>query len=44
MMVLFNGRERTAEEFAGLLGAAGLRLGGVTPTAAGLNVIEGIPI
>jgi O-methyltransferase domain/Dimerisation domain len=43
MLVMPGGRERTEEEFGSLLGAAGFRLAGVTPTAAGLSVIEAKP-
>jgi hypothetical protein len=43
MLVAPGGRERTDDEFESLLAAAGFRLVGVTPTAAGLSVIEGAP-
>jgi hypothetical protein len=43
MLVSAGGRERTADEFDALLAAAGFRLVDVTPTAAGLSVIEGAP-
>jgi hypothetical protein len=43
MLVLFGGRERTVDEFRRLFEAAGLRLTGVTPTGAGVEVIEGRP-
>jgi hypothetical protein len=44
MLVAAGGRERTAEEFESLLAAAGFELTGVTPTPAGLSVIEGGPV
>jgi hypothetical protein len=44
MLALLHGRERTREQFAGLLGKAGLRLVGVVPTAAGVHVIEARPL
>jgi hypothetical protein len=40
MLVAAGGRERTIEEYERLLTAAGFRLAGVTPTAAGVDVIE----
>jgi hypothetical protein len=40
MLVMPGGRERSIDEYARLFAAAGLRLSGVTPTAAGLQVIE----
>jgi hypothetical protein len=43
MLVAPGGRERTVDEFESLLAAAGFRLAGATPTAAGLSVIEGAP-
>ena len=44
MMVLFDGRERTLEQYAGLLAAADLRLGAVVPaTDDGFVVMEGLP-
>ena len=43
MMILFGGAERTAEQFAGLLDAAGFRLSNIVPTDAALSIIEGTP-
>jgi hypothetical protein len=43
MLVAPGGRERTVDEFESLFAAAGFRLVGATPTAAGLSVIEGVP-
>jgi hypothetical protein len=43
MLVMAGGRERTREEFQGLLGAAGFTLGGIYPTAAQQSIVEGIP-
>jgi O-methyltransferase domain len=43
MLVLFGGRERTAEQFARLLDRAGFRLGQVRPVDSGLSLLEGIP-
>jgi hypothetical protein len=40
MLVNPGGRERSAEEYAALLDAAGFRLAAATPTAAGLSVFE----
>jgi O-methyltransferase domain/Dimerisation domain len=40
MLVMPGGRERTIEEYGRLFEAAGLRLAGVTPTAAGVQVVE----
>jgi hypothetical protein len=40
MLALLDGLERTAGEFAALLGAAGLRLTGDIPTPAGVHVLE----
>ena len=42
MLVITGGRERTDTEYAELLNAAGLRLGGITPAAFPYCVIEGI--
>ena len=40
MLALLGGRERTAGDFAALLGAAGLRLIADIPTPAGVHVLE----
>lgn len=42
MLVITGGRERTDAEYAELLNAAGLRLGGITPVAFPYCVIEGV--
>ncbi len=44
MLVLPGGRERTIDEFRGLLAGAGFALTGVVPTGAGASVIEARPI
>lgn len=38
-----GGRERTREEFAALFATAGFRLSGVSPSAVGFAVFEGVP-
>ena len=43
MLVMLTGKERTADEFAGLFAKAGLRLAGVTPTHSPFAVLEGRP-
>jgi hypothetical protein len=43
MLVMPGGRERTREEYAALLAAAGFALRDVVPTGTGLAVIEGAP-
>jgi len=43
MLILANGRERTAAEFEQLLGRAGFTFEGVTATPAGVSVIEAHP-
>ncbi len=43
MLVGPGGRERTVDEYRALYEAAGFRLVRVTPTAAGLSVVEGAP-
>src|SRR5262249_53149273 len=43
MLVCTGGRQRSEEEFRGLLAASGFRLSRVVPTAAGLSVIQGEP-
>lgn len=42
MLLMPGGRERTEEEFSGLLTAAGFRLNRVLPTKTGKCVIEGV--
>ncbi|HEX2350169.1 MAG TPA: methyltransferase [Ktedonobacterales bacterium] len=42
MLIMTGGHERTAEEFARLFSAAGLRLTRIIPTQAGPSVIEGM--
>jgi hypothetical protein len=44
MLVGPGGRERTLDEFATLLAAAGYRLVGDTPVPGGLHVLEGEPV
>jgi orsellinic acid C2-O-methyltransferase len=43
MMVMLGGRERTVDEYAALLTAAGLTLTSVTPTSTEVDVIEAVP-
>ncbi len=43
MLVLLEGRERTADEFRALLDAAGFALTTVLSTPAPWSVIEGLP-
>jgi len=43
MLVTPGGRERTSEEYAALFAAAGYLFNGVTPTAIGIGVFEGVP-
>ena len=45
MLMLFGARERTEEEFRGLLAQAGFALRRVVPTRspAGLSVLEAVP-
>jgi len=43
MLVSPGGQERSEAEWAALLDAGGFRLAGVTPTAAGVSVIEAAP-
>jgi hypothetical protein len=43
MLVVLGGRERTLEEFRGLLEAAGFQLTRVIPTASPFQLIEAIP-
>jgi hypothetical protein len=44
MMVMLGGCERTVDEYASLLAAAGLTLTSVTPTSTEVDVIEAVPI
>jgi hypothetical protein len=44
MLTLLGGQERTADEFAGLLAAAGFRLDRVVGTTAGVHVLEARPV
>ncbi|MEV7598873.1 methyltransferase [Kitasatospora sp. NPDC089797] len=43
MLASLDGRERSAEDFAELLGKAGLRLSRVVPTPTVLSVVEAVP-
>ena len=43
MLMITGGRERTDAEYAQLLNAAGLKLGGIAPAAFPYCVIEGVP-
>jgi O-methyltransferase domain len=43
MLVCTGGRQRSEEEFRGLLAASGFRLSRVVPTAAGLSVVQAEP-
>jgi hypothetical protein len=43
MLVLFAGRQRTAEEYRRLLRAGGFELTGETDTGAGISVFEAVP-
>jgi O-methyltransferase domain/Dimerisation domain len=44
MMVLNDGRERTAAEFKRLFGSAGLKIKQIVPTASIVSVVEGEPV
>ena len=44
MLVLPGGRERTAEEFRALFASAGFELTQITPTAAPVSILEGVPV
>jgi hypothetical protein len=44
MLVSAGGQERTEEEYAALFAAGGFRLVGVTPTAAGMSILEAAPV
>lgn len=41
MMVLLNGKERTADEFSNLFNSAGLKLNRIIPTRSEISIIEG---
>jgi SAM-dependent methyltransferase len=43
MLVGPGGRERTIDEYGGLLAAAGFRLSRVTPSRSGLDVVDAVP-
>jgi hypothetical protein len=42
MLVIPEGKERTEAEYRELFAAAGLRLTRTVPTAAGVDIIEGV--
>jgi hypothetical protein len=44
MLVLLGARERTANEYASLLGAAGFKIVDITTTRAGPSVVEAVPV
>ena len=44
MLVTVGGLERSADEYAALLRAAGLRLERVLPTASALSVLDAVPV
>ena len=44
MLLVTGGRERTRDEYAALLGAAGFALSAIAPTPAGIDVITALPI
>lgn len=44
MMVWAGSQERTAEEFATVLGAAGFRLTRIIPTARPISLVEAVPV
>ena len=43
MLVMYQGRERTAEEFRGLLATAGFTLSRILPTSSQWSVVEAVP-
>ncbi len=43
MLVVMGGQERTEAEYETLLGKAGFRLTGVTPTQSAVSVLEAAP-
>ncbi|MEV0660652.1 methyltransferase [Actinomadura luteofluorescens] len=44
LMVLMGGKERTAAQYADLLARAGFRFERVVPTAAGVAIVEAVPV
>jgi hypothetical protein len=44
MMAMTGGKERTAQEFSELFGAAGFRLGEIRPTRSPMHVVEALPV
>jgi len=44
LMLLVGGKERTADEYQDVLQQAGFRITSITPTAAGLAVVEAEPV
>jgi hypothetical protein len=44
MLAVTGGRERTAPEYAQLLGAAGFRLERVVPTLSQVSILEAVAI
>lgn len=43
MLVIPGGKERTEQEYRELYASAGFRLSSITPTTAGVSIIEGVP-
>ena len=43
-LVMLHGRLRTADEYAGLLGEAGFRIGRIIPTKSEVSVLEAWPM
>jgi len=43
MMTIFDGKERTEQEFARLLGEAGLKVARIIPTPGTLSIVEAVP-
>jgi O-methyltransferase domain/Dimerisation domain len=44
MLILQNGRERTEQDFRGLLAGAGFRLDRIVPTKSAVSIIEASPV
>ena len=44
MLVMANGKERTAQEFAELLAGCDFRLERIQPTGTNVNVLEAVPV